>query len=79
MYIEYIRRRGAARWRVIMKANVIYGSRNNDRQWMLVDGCMKTRLPGDIWRDSVWPQPQMRMSDIAYYLETGEMHEVTND
>lgn len=60
-----------------MKSNVIYGSKMNDRQWMLVDGHMKTRLPGDIWRDAGWPQPSMTMSDIAYYLETGEMHEVT--
>ena len=60
-----------------MKPNVIYASKNNDRQWMLVDGYMKTRLPGDIWRAAGWPQPSMTMSDIAYYVETGEMYEVS--
>lgn len=60
-----------------MKSGVIYASKHNDRQWLLDDGYLKTRLPGDIWRPVGWPQPSMKISDVAYYIEIGDMYEVT--
>lgn len=58
---------------------VIYGSINNDRQWILHNGIIKTRVPGDIWRDAGWPQPTMKESDIDYYIATGEMKEARSN
>lgn len=61
-----------------VKPGAVYASRYNDREWRWDGETLWTRGKFDaIWHESGWPQPSMTRRDIAYYLTTGEMYEVT--
>lgn len=61
-----------------MKKDVIYQSRYSARQWRLSGGVLQTKSrTGSLWHPAGWPEPEMTIRDVDYYIESGEFFEVT--
>ena len=61
-----------------MKQDVIYQSRYSSRQWRLSNNVLQTKSrTGSLWRPAGWPEPEMSIRDVDYYIESGEFFEVT--
>lgn len=58
-----------------MKKGVIYESKLNDREWRLSGGVLYTRIKGGVFRRTGWPEPEMSVKDIDYYIGIGQIHE----